>query len=176
MKEIVYNYDNLKEEDINKKSFRARGVIINSNNEILMGICDGLYQFPGGHVEDGETIIDCLKREIREETGIEIDYDDEPFYIVKYYNKDYPEKGINMYTEFDYFLVRTNQKPNLNNTKYDEYEKEMHYKLEYIKLDKLEKVLNESINKNKRSKELYPLFLKIVGEVNEISTDKTMHK
>ena len=172
LKEIIYNNDYLTDEDITEKTYRARGVIINSNDEILLGYCDELYQFPGGHVEDNETILECLIREIKEETGIELNYNDKPFYIVKYYNKDYPKKGINRYTEFDYFLIKTDQKPNLNNTNYDEYEKENNYELKYIKLDKLKKEFNKTINLNKRSKDLYPLFLKILEEIDDkISTN-----
>lgn len=30
------------------------------------------YTFPGGHIEPGESIVDAVKREMREETGLEI--------------------------------------------------------------------------------------------------------
>lgn len=33
----------------------------------------GEYSFPGGHLEHGESMIDCAKRETQEESGTEID-------------------------------------------------------------------------------------------------------
>jgi A/G-specific adenine glycosylase len=39
----------------------------------LEGMLGGLWEFPGGKQEDGESLPACLKREIREELGIEID-------------------------------------------------------------------------------------------------------
>jgi len=33
----------------------------------------GLWEFPGGSVEFGETLVDALKREVREEYGVEIE-------------------------------------------------------------------------------------------------------
>ena len=72
MKIVVHNDDNLKENDINERIYRARGVIINSRDEILLGYCKGTYQFPGGYLEEGETIEECLKREVQEETGLVI--------------------------------------------------------------------------------------------------------
>lgn len=32
----------------------------------------GSWSFPGGHIDPGENIVDCAKREILEETGLEI--------------------------------------------------------------------------------------------------------
>lgn len=52
----------------------AAGVVVNENNEILMAKDnDAGWVFPGGIVENGENIIDAVKREIIEETGIEIE-------------------------------------------------------------------------------------------------------
>lgn len=56
MKEVLYNYDNLNLEEIDEVVTGAKGLIINSNNEITLGYSHKTYQFPGGHLEDGETL------------------------------------------------------------------------------------------------------------------------
>ena len=37
------------------------------------GYLDGWYALPGGHLQRGEGIVECAVREIREETGIDVD-------------------------------------------------------------------------------------------------------
>lgn len=61
------------------KNHRHLGVygIIIKNNKILLikksrGAYIGKFDLPGGGLEHGEDIIQCLKREIKEETGLDI--------------------------------------------------------------------------------------------------------
>ena len=57
-------------------------VIRNEQGQILIdrrpakGLLGGLWEFPGGKIEAGETVEDCIHREILEELGIEIAVDE----------------------------------------------------------------------------------------------------
>ncbi len=72
------------------KAVPAVYVILRKEDVILIarrcntGYQDGNYNLPSGHVEDGETPIDAMVREVKEEIGVEIRKDDLHFAHVSY--------------------------------------------------------------------------------------------
>ena len=165
MKEVIYNYDLLNENDITEVIIRIKVLLINNGN-ILLGNSDNIYQFPGGHLEENETFNDCLKREVMEETGIEI-LDEEikkPFMKISYMNKDYPTKGINRKSEIYYYAIETNKVPNLEKTDYTENEKEGNFKLESIPLNAVINMLKDNIPNNEKNKVITPDMIMAIEE------------
>ncbi len=50
------------------------GIVLNDKGQILLVKTHNYrWVFPGGQVEEGENLIEALKREIREESGIEVE-------------------------------------------------------------------------------------------------------
>lgn len=161
MKKVFINNDNLKEEEIDEEVIRAKGLII-KDNKILLGYSHNTYQFPGGHMEKGENKEECLIREIKEETGMDITLDElKPLMMIKYYSKNYLNKGKNRCNKLYYFIVQTEAEINLEETNYTEEEINGNYELRYINLDDVEDVLIDNSNK-------YPKYKGITYEMLEV--------
>ncbi len=144
MKTKIINYDHIKEEDISDKVIRVKALLINSKKEILLASAYTTIQFPGGHLEVGETLNEGLKREVLEETGIVLNGEYTPFFCLKYFLKDYPVKRNNRSIEIYYYYIFTDEPYNLENIYLDDQERNGEFNLNYVKLKDLKKYLKKN--------------------------------
>ena len=102
MKEIIYNNDNINLSDITSISVRIKVLLIN-NGKLLIGNEDGCFMFIGGHKEDNEILIDTLKREVKEETGLDV-RNAEGGYLFTY-KRENPGEGDNYFVDVYRFVM-----------------------------------------------------------------------
>ena len=147
MKQNIYKYNNLKEEDINKHVDRAKMIVENDKGELLFASSNNNYYLIGGHVDEGETFDECVVREIKEESGVDIPYEKrEPYFATIYYCKDYPEKGVNTkYTTY-FYSIKYNLIPKTDNINLTKDEIDGGFKLEYIDKNKAVDVLTKALD------------------------------
>lgn len=151
-KEIIINNDNLSIKDITNVVRRAKILFVN-NEELTLCYSNYNYFLIGGHNDKDESDIDCLKREILEETGVEINLDNLlPFMTIKYLNKDYPVTGKNTFTMANYYVIDYKLIPNYSNMNLTTEEKEHNFKIVNINknliIDTLENSLEIATRKN----------------------------
>ena len=164
MKEIFYNPNNLTKDNIDETVIRVKALLINSKKELLLGYSNKTYQFPGGHLEKNESLEVGLKREIQEETGIDIDSNiiNKPFAKITYYSQNYRNSNKNRENIIYYYVVNTDKVVNMNNSNLDENEKLGNYVVEKIPLNKVKKVLLDSINDNLINKIIYEEMITVL--------------
>lgn len=122
------------------KRVASRAIIANGDKYLLIYSKYGDYKFPGGGVEEGESLEDTLIREAIEETGYRIDRDS----IRKYGKVLERRKGGHesiLEMESHYFFCKV--EADIEKRKLDDYEKEYDYKVTWI-------TLKEAIEKNKQ--------------------------
>lgn len=165
MKEVLYNYDNLTENDITELVIRTKALIINNDN-ILVGNENNVYQFPGGHLEKGESFEECLKREVLEETGIELEDIEikKPFIKVTYMNKDWPSVGNNRAAATYYYVINTDKKVDLSKTNYTENELKNNYKIEEFNIYEVVDKIKENMPKNEKNRVISPDMILAIEE------------
>lgn len=143
MKKIIVNSsnDNNNFDSVIKKS---RAIVINEKGNIYVCNMNGSYILPGGTVENNESPIITLRREINEELGIDIDNPSEiaEFY---YYHNDFPkykkegyEKRLNIVF---YYLVHINSN-DIKESKFTDYEKSQNSVIEEYSLSDLFNMLD----------------------------------
>lgn len=115
---------------INQFNIRVYGLLINNNNEVLVVdefIKDELItKFPGGGLEFGEGIVDCLIREFYEETGNKIKVE-ELFFVNENFVQSFLSKKQQIVSF--YYLVNASKKfkikHNVDSFEFEEYNEEI---------------------------------------------------
>lgn len=111
---------------ITRFNFRAYAIIKNENNEVLLSdeFVFGMRvtKFPGGGVELGEGILDCLHREAMEELGQDIEIT-EHFYTTDFFQQGYFRTDVQVVSV--YYLAKLKEAPKfrISSSPFD-YEKE----------------------------------------------------
>lgn len=146
----IFNEDKIEEDSIKDKIIRVKAIIVNSKNEVLLGEAFKTIQFPGGHLEDNETLNEGLKRELEEETGISINGIYEPFLCIKHFIKDKVGNN-NRALEIYYFKVFTDEPFHIDKVHLDDQETAGDFYLFYISLNDVPKLLKKTINDNPRN-------------------------
>lgn len=120
-------------EVISRKACKA---VIRKNNEILLIHTNkGDYKFPGGGYKNGESLKECLFREIMEETGYKlVNIGDLLGYVIEQNHDKYePEKYFTMESEY-YSVEIDDSRQDLQNL--DDYEKDLNFKPVFIDINK----------------------------------------
>lgn len=98
------------------------GLISNDEGKILLTRSHkwhNKYTLPGGHIELGETMMDAVKREVREETGLDVEVVEfllhqEAIFTSEFYKKKH-------FIFFDYYCRSGNQTVKLDQDELQDY-------------------------------------------------------
>ena len=146
--QVIHNEDNLTLNDPNKVTLRAKLIVENNNDEILICHMGVKYFLIGGHIDNDESDEQCLTREVAEESGVTLNFSNIlPIASSNYINKDYPKNGDITYTNTNYYAIKYDLVPNIEMQNLTEEEKKENFKLMYIPK-------NEVINFLKNNKEI----------------------
>ncbi|MEX0672701.1 MAG: NUDIX domain-containing protein [Candidatus Paceibacterota bacterium] len=115
---------------MNKREYIARGIICRRDEILLCKNVDhGHLYLPGGHVEDGESSQEALKREMREESGREVI----ATRFVTTFENEFTQNGREIQERCDVYLAQLDIVEAVHS-------KEKHIGFQWISLDQLQTV------------------------------------
>lgn len=168
MKVVIKNQFNLKDEEITDITVKAKALIMNSNQEILLASTNNEYHFPGGGKEPQESIQDTIIREVLEETGIDVSSMElDPFAQLVMYIKDHPTKDRNKKVVIYYFEILTNDESDKEKMKLTKNELSKKFKLHKVKFNELKKFLIDHAIKYGDKKGITQEMLQIIDIFKE---------
>ena len=171
MKEVIYNKDNILDKDINKVITRSKVLLINSKNELTLAFSGNVYHFIGGHVEENESLNETLIREVKEETGIVLPNDNyKPYFKITQIFKDYPSINKTNKYEYYYYVIKTDEVPNINNTNLTKEEVDENFELRTIHMNEIESVLVDTLSWGKRNRNIALTMLEAIKVYKEMNS------
>ncbi len=180
-KELITNFGNLSEEEVNETNTKSRLIIMNDKGQILLENYAGVFLLPGGKHKNGENDISGLIREIREETGIDISGDEVKSLVkAKMYVRDYPkinESGnVNRLSTTNYFYLLSNKKINEKAVELDVNEKKYNLTMQFVDINKAIELINSNPSLNPRKKYFEEELLKVLEEFKSKIVSKNESK
>lgn len=184
MQEINFNEEKLINDEIDKIVRKVRAFVVDlETNKVLLVNYAGLYMLPGGSIDNKETEIEALKREILEEAGIIIDNEEIiPFLVINSYDKNYfdRKKGIiNRLTQTIFFKVVTDKKIDVTKKELSESEKEKNHITDYIDISDITSKIENNTSDNPKRKQFdrelltaLDVFLKIQNQTKQLTLGK----
>lgn len=110
------------------------GIIKNNNNEFLMQKTsarkNNVWAFPGGHVKSGQTSLEAIKEELKEEMNLE--FNDNKIELFKTYKYENAFKDV--------YMINANVDLSKIVVEEDEVEK-----VEYLNFEKIDELINKDL-------------------------------
>ena len=169
MRKIVLNEANLGVEEIECRKKKARALIIDDNNVVTLCNYCNVYLLPGGKVEDNESVIEGLLRELEEELGLGFDKEElKELVSVVTVASGYPvrdsSKRVNRACETDYYIIRSNRKIDSSRVKLTDSELKCNFRIEYVPLDRVMELACNNEYRSSRNKYFVKELLMVLRE------------
>lgn len=137
MIEFLLDLKDYDKQDTIFKRTASRAIVKRDGKYLVVYSKNGDCKFPGGGVEEGESLVDAMIREVKEETGYDVDQltiKDDPIYKVHEISKgEYEDVFIMDSYYFECDVVDNPTEQNL-----DAYEAEEEYKPHWMTLEEIQ--------------------------------------
>lgn len=164
MRELTIDLKNYQSEKTVFCRTAVRGIINHGNKYLMIHSKYGEYKFPGGGQNDGETLIDTLRREVKEETGYTVKIDSVCEYLKLTEKRKAIDADVMLMTSYYYFC---DVEDKVGERNLDDYEKEEDYQTVWLTLAEA-MTYNESISDTER----IPWVIRDTAVMNDLLTEK----